>query len=133
MMMQFLGQERIATAVAPHVDDKPGRAAVLDKAEQPITELSECPPDDCGSQRTVPRRSSRTNAKPIIQARTSGAAMWGAVSHSGVPSELGGRLVLAAADRGPSEGLTMVPSCPLAGDWLERDPDTTGMAALGGE
>jgi hypothetical protein len=48
MMKQCLGQERIATAVPPHVDDKPGRAAVLDKAEQPITELSECPPDDCG-------------------------------------------------------------------------------------
>jgi predicted GNAT family acetyltransferase len=55
------------------------------------------------------------------------------VSHSGVPSELGGRLVLAAAGRAPSEGLTMVPSCPLAGDWLERDPDTTGMAAPGAE
>jgi len=55
------------------------------------------------------------------------------VSHTGVPSELGGGLVLAAADRAPSEGLTVAPSCPFAGDWLERHPDAMAMAALGGE
>ena len=33
MMEQRLGEERVAAAVPPHVDDEPGRAAVLDEAD----------------------------------------------------------------------------------------------------
>jgi predicted GNAT family acetyltransferase len=45
--------------------------------------------------------------------------------HTEVPVELeghgiGGRLVTAAVDRAAREGLTLVPLCPFARDWLER-------------
>lgn len=51
--------------------------------------------------------------------------------HTGVPSKLeghgiGGRLVKAAVGRAAAEGLTVVPLCPFARDWLERHPDTAG-------
>jgi len=48
--------------------------------------------------------------------------------HTEVPAELeghgiGGRLVTAAVDRAVREGLTLVPLCPFARDWLERHPE----------
>lgn len=48
--------------------------------------------------------------------------------HTEVPEPLGGhgiggRLVQAAVDRALSEGLTVVPLCPFARNWLERHPE----------
>jgi uncharacterized protein len=48
--------------------------------------------------------------------------------HTGVPRELegagiGGSLVQAAVDAAERQGLTLVPSCSFARDWLERNPD----------
>ncbi|HXN60967.1 MAG TPA: GNAT family N-acetyltransferase [Acidimicrobiales bacterium] len=48
--------------------------------------------------------------------------------HTEVPDALGGRglggrLVTAALERAEREGLTVVPWCPFARDWLERHPD----------
>lgn len=48
--------------------------------------------------------------------------------HAGVPEALGGRgvggqLMEAAIERSVREGLTVVPLCPFARDWLERHPD----------
>jgi uncharacterized protein len=45
--------------------------------------------------------------------------------HTEVPPELGGRgiggmLVAAAVDRAAQHGLTVVPLCPFARQWLER-------------
>jgi predicted GNAT family acetyltransferase len=47
--------------------------------------------------------------------------------HTEVPEALeghgiGGLLVRAAVDRAAREGLTVVPLCPFARDWLERHP-----------
>jgi uncharacterized protein len=47
--------------------------------------------------------------------------------HTGVPAELeghglGGALVRAAVDRAEREGLTVVPLCPFAREWLKRHP-----------
>jgi RimJ/RimL family protein N-acetyltransferase/predicted GNAT family acetyltransferase len=55
--------------------------------------------------------------------------------HTEVPSTLGahglgGRLVLAAVDRAAREGLTIVPLCPFARDWLTRHPDVAGRAGI---
>jgi uncharacterized protein len=55
--------------------------------------------------------------------------------HTEVPPELegrgiGGRLVAAAVDRAAHEGLTVVPLCPFAREWLERHPGTAGQAAI---
>jgi hypothetical protein len=55
--------------------------------------------------------------------------------HTGVPGELaghgiGGRLVAAAVDRAAREGMTIVPLCPFARDWLERHPDAAARAAI---
>jgi len=55
--------------------------------------------------------------------------------HTEVPAELegrgiGGKLVTAAIGRAASEGLTVVPLCPFARGWLERHPDTAGLAAI---
>jgi predicted GNAT family acetyltransferase len=49
--------------------------------------------------------------------------------HTEVPEKLeghglGGSLVKAAVDRAVSEGLTVVPLCPFARSWLERNPET---------
>jgi hypothetical protein len=58
-----------------------------------------------------------------------------ALIHTEVPEELerqgiGGRLVTAAVDRAAREGLTIVPFCPFARDWLERHPDTADRVAI---
>jgi uncharacterized protein len=48
--------------------------------------------------------------------------------HTGVPDALsgrglGGHLVLAALRKAAADGLTVVPLCPFARNWLERHPD----------
>ena len=48
--------------------------------------------------------------------------------HTGVPDEIGGRgiggrLVRAALDLARAEGLTVVPVCPYARQWLEAHPE----------
>ena len=58
-----------------------------------------------------------------------------ALIHTEVPEELehhglGGRLVTAAIDRAAREGLTIVPYCPFARDWLERHPDVAGRVTI---
>jgi uncharacterized protein len=55
--------------------------------------------------------------------------------HTEVPFELeghgiGGRLVTAAVDRAAREGLTLVPLCPFAHDWLERHPEAASKAII---
>ena len=55
--------------------------------------------------------------------------------HTEVPVELegrgiGGRLVTAAVDRAAREGLTLVPLCPFARDWLERHPEAASKAVI---
>jgi predicted GNAT family acetyltransferase len=55
--------------------------------------------------------------------------------HTEVPVELeghgiGGRLVTAAVDQAAREGLTLVPLCPFARDWLERHPEAASKAVI---
>jgi RimJ/RimL family protein N-acetyltransferase/predicted GNAT family acetyltransferase len=55
--------------------------------------------------------------------------------HTEVPAALaghglGGRLVLAAVDRAARDGLTIVPFCPFARDWLARHPDVAGRVRI---
>ena len=55
--------------------------------------------------------------------------------HTGVPEELGGRglggvLVKAALARAVAEGLTLVPECPFARAWLEKNPDEAATVAI---
>jgi uncharacterized protein len=55
--------------------------------------------------------------------------------HTGVPHALekhgiGGELVRAAVGYAASEGLTVVPSCPFARDWLERNPDVAAQVPI---
>jgi RimJ/RimL family protein N-acetyltransferase/predicted GNAT family acetyltransferase len=55
--------------------------------------------------------------------------------HTEVPAVLsshglGGRLVTAAVDRAAREGLTIVPLCPFARDWLSRHQDVAGRAGI---
>lgn len=55
--------------------------------------------------------------------------------HTEVPVELegrgiGGKLVTAAVDRAAREGLTLVPLCPFARDWLERHPEAASKAII---
>jgi len=55
--------------------------------------------------------------------------------HTGGPLELegrgiAGRLVTAAVDRADREGLTLVPLCPFARDWLERHPEAASRAVI---
>lgn len=53
--------------------------------------------------------------------------------HTSVPAELagrgiGGQLVRAAVDKAAAAGLTIVPLCPFASDWLERHPEAGAKA-----
>jgi hypothetical protein len=55
--------------------------------------------------------------------------------HTEVPVELeghgiGGKLVSAAIDRAAEEGMTVVPLCPFAHDWLERHPTAASRATI---
>jgi uncharacterized protein len=55
--------------------------------------------------------------------------------HTAVPPELegrgiGGRLVAAAVDRAAQEGLTVVPLCPFARQWLERQAGESARVAI---
>jgi uncharacterized protein len=53
--------------------------------------------------------------------------------HTAVPAELegrgiGGQLVRAAVEKAATAGLTIVPLCPFARDWLERHPEVAAQA-----
>jgi len=55
--------------------------------------------------------------------------------HTGVPHTLekhgiGGELVRAAVGYAASQGLTVVPACPFARDWLERNPDVAAQVPI---
>ena len=55
--------------------------------------------------------------------------------HTETPVELegrgfGGALVAAAVDRAAREGLTVVPLCPFARDWLERHAGEAAKATI---
>jgi predicted GNAT family acetyltransferase len=55
--------------------------------------------------------------------------------HTEVPVELerrgiGGRLVSAAVDHVAREGMTVVPLCPFARSWLERNADVAARASV---
>lgn len=57
------------------------------------------------------------------------------ILHVGVPGEysgqgLGGMLVQAAVDRAARENLTVVPLCPFARSWLERNPAEAARVAI---
>jgi uncharacterized protein len=55
--------------------------------------------------------------------------------HTGVPKALGGQgiggeLVQAAVHRAAADGLTIVPLCAYARQWLEKHPDRVGAVAV---
>jgi len=55
--------------------------------------------------------------------------------HTDVPGTLeghgvGGRLVRAAVGYAAGEGLTIVPACPFARDWLDRHPDVAALVPI---
>ena len=55
--------------------------------------------------------------------------------HTEVPVQLeghglGGKLVTAAIERAVREGMTVVPLCPFARGWLERNPDIAAQATI---
>ena len=55
--------------------------------------------------------------------------------HTGVPQAMeghgvGGKLVRAAVGYAASQGLTVVPACPFARDWLEQHPDVAAQAPI---
>jgi predicted GNAT family acetyltransferase len=55
--------------------------------------------------------------------------------HTGVPAAMeghgvGGELVRAAVGYAASQGLTVVPACPFARDWLERHPDIAAQVPI---
>jgi predicted GNAT family acetyltransferase len=56
------------------------------------------------------------------------------ITHTGVPSEVGGRgiageLVRAAFETARSEGWKVVPACSYARAWIERHPDYSALLA----
>ena len=55
--------------------------------------------------------------------------------HTGVPDEMGGHgigglLVRAAIAKAIDEGLTIVPKCPFAREWLEKHPDVAAGVSI---
>ena len=55
--------------------------------------------------------------------------------HTGVPEALGGhgiagKLVLAAIDKAAASGMTVIPLCPYARSWLERNPDAAAKISI---
>lgn len=55
--------------------------------------------------------------------------------HTGVPGALeghgvGGQLVRAAVGYAASQGLTVVPACPFARDWLDQHPDVAALVTI---
>jgi len=55
--------------------------------------------------------------------------------HTGVPHTMekhgiGGELVRAAVGYAAGQGLTVVPACPFARDWLERNPDVAAQVPI---
>jgi hypothetical protein len=55
--------------------------------------------------------------------------------HTEVPEALGGnglggQLVSAAVDAAAAAGLTVVPECPYAAEWLQRHPDVAGKVTI---
>jgi predicted GNAT family acetyltransferase len=59
------------------------------------------------------------------------------ILHTGVPAALGGHgigglLVTAAIDEAKRRGLTVVPMCPFARDWLLRHPDVAATVTITG-
>lgn len=57
------------------------------------------------------------------------------ITHTGVPEALGGRglggqLVARAVEQAGVEGLTVVPVCPFARQWLEQHPDTAAQLSI---
>ena len=55
--------------------------------------------------------------------------------HTGVPDAveghgIGGELVRAAVGYAASQGLTVVPACPFARAWLERNPDVAALVPI---
>lgn len=55
--------------------------------------------------------------------------------HTEVPDALpgggiGGEFVRAAVDHAIAEGMTIVPRCPFAREWLRRHPDVAGAARI---
>jgi len=55
--------------------------------------------------------------------------------HTEVPEQFeghgtGGALVTAAIGRAVRDGLTVVPLCPFARDWLERHPEVASQATI---
>jgi predicted GNAT family acetyltransferase len=55
--------------------------------------------------------------------------------HTGVPGAMeghgvGGQLVRAAVGYAASQGLTVVPACPFARDWLDRHPDVAALVPI---
>jgi uncharacterized protein len=55
--------------------------------------------------------------------------------HTGVPDAveghgIGGELVQAAVGYAASQGLTVVPACPFARAWLERNPDVAAQVSI---
>jgi predicted GNAT family acetyltransferase len=55
--------------------------------------------------------------------------------HTGVPRSLegrgiGGKLVAAAIGEAGRRGLTVVPLCPFARDWLRRHPDVAATVPI---
>lgn len=55
--------------------------------------------------------------------------------HTEVPIQLeghgiGGKLVTAAIERAARDGMTVVPLCPFARDWLEHHPDAASRVTI---
>ncbi len=55
--------------------------------------------------------------------------------HTSVPAELegrgiGGQLVRAAVEKAAAAGLTIVPLCPFANDWLQRHPEVAAQVQV---